>query len=169
MTQSKKRRNMVTTILLLSVLAPLVVMAFYVDDWSRDLTTNTAATSPEATDERLRPLDCGAPSDAVKTAAEAFAQANAAWTLVQDNPEPLPADSPVLAQLGGARAATLHLVRKTGLMGYRDDIWLVLEATEAGGTRVHADSRSRLGKGDLGQNPRNLRELLAALEAAISG
>lgn len=158
---------MVITILILCVLAPLAVMAMYVEDWSRDLTTNTAATSPAEADERLRPLDCHAASETVEAAAETFVQANPAWTLVRNQPKPLPADSPVLADLSGPRDTTLHLVRRTGLMGYRDDIWLVLEATGESSTRVHADSRSRVGKGDLGQNPRNLRELLAALKASV--
>jgi uncharacterized protein (DUF1499 family) len=43
-----------------------------------------------------------------------------------------------------------------------DDIFVRLEPF-AGGTRVHARSRAGLGVGDLGQNRRNLLELLRAL------
>ena len=54
-------------------------------------------------------------------------------------------------------------VRATRLLHFRDDVTV----------RVHADgehaaaeltSASRIGKGDLGQNPRNLKELLRAVD-----
>lgn len=156
---------MVTAVVLLAVLSPFIVMALYVDDWSRDLTTNTAATSPEAIDERLRPLEVDASPAAVRAVTRAFAETQAAWTVAEED-KPLPSDSPIRTPASEASATTIHLVRTTGLMGYRDDIWLVIEPTDDGGARLHADSRSRVGKGDLGQNPRNLRELLAALEEA---
>jgi uncharacterized protein (DUF1499 family) len=50
-------------------------------------------------------------------------------------------------------------------MKYRDDIRVQIEPA-AEGTRLSAESRSRVGKGDLGQNPRNLRELLDKVRPA---
>ncbi|MFK8111816.1 MAG: DUF1499 domain-containing protein [Rubripirellula sp.] len=40
----------------------------------------------------------------------------------------------------------------------------------SGATRVEAQSQSRVGKGDLGQNPRNLKEIMSELrgEAALA-
>ena len=59
------------------------------------------------------------------------------------------------------QAWTLHAVRFTRL-GFIDDIHVRLEVVP-GGTRVRARSASRVGKGDFGQNRRNLIELFAAL------
>ena len=44
-------------------------------------------------------------------------------------------------------------------MRYRDDVWVVVTQHDEEKLRASLESRSRLGKGDLGQNPRNLREL----------
>jgi uncharacterized protein (DUF1499 family) len=66
------------------------------------------------------------------------------------------------------QAGTLHAVRATRLFGFRDDIHVRLEPV-AGGTRVHARSASRVGKGDFGQNRRNLLELFAALRKEPGG
>lgn len=56
----------------------------------------------------------------------------------------------------------LHLTRRTRTVGYIDDVILrfVLAGT---GTLIHAESRSRIGKGDLGQNRRNILELWRVL------
>jgi uncharacterized protein (DUF1499 family) len=57
---------------------------------------------------------------------------------------------------------TLHLTRRTRLFRFVDDVNLRFVPTESG-CLVHAESRSRLGKGDLGQNRRNILELWAAI------
>jgi len=56
----------------------------------------------------------------------------------------------------------MKLTRTTPLMRFTDDIDVVLRA-EGDATRVQAQSQSRIGKGDLGQNPRNLKELVGHL------
>ena len=61
---------------------------------------------------------------------------------------------------------TVRAARRTRLWGFIDDIALRMEET-VGGCVVHARSQSRLGKADLGQNRRNLRELFAAVRGAI--
>ncbi len=61
-----------------------------------------------------------------------------------------------------ATAGKLHLTRKTGTMRFVDDIRLTLQKT-APGVQVHAESRSRVGTGDLGQNRRNILELWRAV------
>lgn len=152
---------MTTALVLLLVLAPFAVMAFYIEDWSRDFSTNTAATSPTAADERLRPVEVATSLDELRSQVELFCQRESAWELGEE--KPLPNDSPVLALVEGEPAATTHLVHKTGLWGFKDDVWLVAEDLGDGRLRLHADSRSRIGKGDLGQNPRNVRELMTAL------
>jgi hypothetical protein len=147
-------------IALLVVLAPMVVMALSIDDWSRDLTTNRAWTE-SAPGAKLAPVDAMGGPDEVSDKLKAFCAANPAWALVDD--KPLPDDSALAAMLEADTLSTHHLVRTTALMRWKDDVWVVVERRE-GGVRLHAESRSRVGKGDLGQNPRNLRELLGALD-----
>jgi uncharacterized protein (DUF1499 family) len=130
----------------LGVLAILVVIALQVDDWSRDLTTNSAATSMDASDPALQSLVLAASIDQVKQAVRRFAQQNDAWTY----------------DASAATETTLALVRKTRWLGFADDVHVFLQATDRG-TRVDISSQSRVGKGDLGQNPRNIRELMRRL------
>ena len=58
---------------------------------------------------------------------------------------------------------TIAATRSTRLARFVDDISLRLESTPEG-CRLHARSKSRVGKGDFGQNRRNLLELFAALQ-----
>lgn len=156
----KKRKTLITLLVVALVAAsPFVLMAVYVDDWSRDLTTNRAHTAVGAPAEPWR-FDA-ADAEAVADAVAAIADAEPAWQLAND--KPLPDDSPLAAD-----EATHHLVRTTGLMGYRDDIWLVVLPRDDGVT-VLGESRSRVGKGDLGQNPRNLVEIGRLLAAELGG
>jgi uncharacterized protein (DUF1499 family) len=64
---------------------------------------------------------------------------------------------------------TLRATRRTRLFRFVDDITVRLDPSGNGGTLVHARSQSRVGKGDFGQNRRNLLELFAALEAMGKG
>jgi uncharacterized protein (DUF1499 family) len=66
-----------------------------------------------------------------------------------------------------AAAGVIRATRTTRLFRFVDDVTLSLEPTSTG-TRVHARSQARLGKGDFGQNRRNLVALLSALRAAAS-
>ena len=56
----------------------------------------------------------------------------------------------------------LRATRRTRL-GFTDDI-TVRVVEQANGSEVYFESASRVGKGDLGQNPRNLKELLQAID-----
>ncbi|MEN0110791.1 MAG: DUF1499 domain-containing protein [Planctomycetota bacterium] len=146
-------------IALACVLSPIVVMATYVDDWSRDLTTNTARTSVDAADTRLRPIQTTADTATIRERLSPAENRMPHWEIADEKPTPDGWE-------GFDAIETVHLVRTTGLMRYQDDVWvLVGEPNDKGVATVHADSRSRVGKGDLGQNPRNLRELLGHLRA----
>jgi uncharacterized protein (DUF1499 family) len=61
-------------------------------------------------------------------------------------------------------AAVVKATRRTRLFRFVDDVTVRLEPTAAG-TRVHARSQARLGKGDFGQNRRNLLALFRALRS----
>lgn len=145
---------LISGIALVVVLALLILAALQVDDWSRDLTTNRAATDPDAHHPLMRSLAQRFTLAELDAVLAAICQDDAAWSMPAP-PKPLPIDS----QLPVDRAETTHhLVRQTGL-GFRDDIWIVVEPVEDEKRRLWIESRSRIGRGDLGQNPRNLREL----------
>lgn len=62
----------------------------------------------------------------------------------------------------------LRAVRTTSVLRFKDDVTVVTAAgAEPGRARLELESASRIGRGDLGQNPRNLRELLEALAAEL--
>ncbi len=64
----------------------------------------------------------------------------------------------------GTRGDVVWLTRRTRIFRFVDDIHLVVEPAPHG-TRLLMRSASRVGKDDLGQNARNLAELIAALDA----
>jgi uncharacterized protein (DUF1499 family) len=142
-------------------LALLGYVASLVDDWSRDLSQNVAETSSENPDETLHPItaNLSAPEladlvvDQVKTIAN--------WKLVERT------------QTNGD-SIQLHFVRTTSLLRFKDDIHVTIMPLSDGesndsGSVLTAKSESRIGKGDLGQNPRNLRELLEKVRQNLSG
>ena len=63
-----------------------------------------------------------------------------------------------------AAAGTITATRRTRLFRFTD-VMIRLE-TIASGTRIHARSKSRVGKSDFGQNRRNVMELFASLRSA---
>lgn len=142
----------------LLLVASIVGALVSIEDWSRDLTTNYAETSDEHVDARLRSIRTDRSTEEVVAAVGECVNELPRWTWKAGTPP---------SERGDGDAVKLELVRTTRLMRFRDDIEVRIERTEAG-TVVHASSRSRVGKGDLGQNPRNLRELLDKLRARLS-
>ena len=131
------------------LLALLIGVLTQVENWSRDFTTNRAATDEASADPRLRPIESPrAPTELGKLVVEAAGKLPH-WELAEQT------------ESGGA--VKLHFIRTTGLWKFKDDIRVQIEPAPGGGSRLTADSRSRVGKGDLGQNPRNLHELLEAV------
>ncbi|EAQ80491.1 hypothetical protein DSM3645_14135 [Blastopirellula marina DSM 3645] len=130
---------------LLFVLA--VVMT--VDDWSRDLSTNVAETQVKAADPLLRPL-------LVKGTVDC------ASNVVQEQIASIPRWNVESADAGVE--TVIHATRKTPLWGFVDDIRVTITPGEPA-TSIAVYSKSRLGKGDLGQNPRNIKELMRRLQA----
>ncbi|MEN1681994.1 MAG: DUF1499 domain-containing protein [Planctomycetota bacterium] len=154
-----------------AVLLPLGLMALYVEDWSRDLATNRAATDIGASHPLMRPITQRFTVERLDEALEGLCRDLPHWSQ-PDPPKPLPTDANLPLQ--GDAIAERHLVRTTGVMRYKDDLWLVVgpnpeEPADAEDPRwrLHIVSRSRVGKGDLGQNPRNIRELNQALVSRL--
>lgn len=108
---------------------------------------NFAATTPAADDARLRrhvlPLAVGPAADRVTSDIAGVR----GWRVT------------------GQRDGVIRATRTTRIFHFTDDIIILLEPA-AGGTAVSARSASRVGRGDLGQNRRNLAELWQALGEA---
>lgn len=95
----------------------------------------------------LAPLVLPVPPDDAREQARAVAAALPGW------------------QVAGDADGVLHLTRRTRVWGFVEDIRL--RFLPAGpGCLIHAESRSRFGFGDLGQNRRNILELWDAIRAA---
>lgn len=134
-------------------LTGILTMAWLVDDWRRDFTQNRAATSNEAADPALRPLEARLPPVEVARLVEQAVADLPRWSEVSRR------------ETGGSYE--IQFARRTRWLGFVDDITVRIESI-GGGSRVHAESQSRVGRGDLGQNPRNLKELLKGLEDRLA-
>lgn len=66
----------------------------------------------------------------------------------------------------GPAGGELRAVRTTRLLRFKDDVTVRVRRQD-GGTVVSVRSKSRVGKGDFGQNARNVEEFLAALDARL--
>jgi len=132
----------------LIAVAGIASVAVQVEDWGRDLSTNVARTSPEASDSLLRPLQSRAGIEQVAAAVRDAVSGLPRWRLAEEQR----ADSSLV----------LRCERRTRLFRFIDDVEVLIEQQGAV-TIVSAVSRSRVGRGDLGQNPRNIRQLFSAL------
>jgi uncharacterized protein (DUF1499 family) len=137
-------------VLVALLLTGVVILALTVEDWNRDLSTNQAATSQEHSDPSLRcvvlPLDIEAATELVQNRATKLA----GWRMATASANP---------------AHVIRFERTTRWLRFVDEVTVELNPVD-GGTRVSVSSRSRVGKGDLGQNPRNIRELLKAIQGS---
>lgn len=70
--------------------------------------------------------------------------------------------------LEGRDETGLNAIRATSMLRFKDDINATAEPGDTPGwTRLKLTSASKGGKSDFGQNPRNLRELLDALDREL--
>jgi uncharacterized protein (DUF1499 family) len=66
----------------------------------------------------------------------------------------------------GPAGSAIQAVASSRVFRFQDDVTVHVRS-EGGVTRVSVRSRSRIGKWDFGQNARNIRELLAALDREL--
>jgi uncharacterized protein (DUF1499 family) len=71
-------------------------------------------------------------------------------------------------RLEAQEGEVVRAVRTTRLFRFKDDVTARV-SSDPKGARLELTSASRIGKGDLGQNPRNLKELLGAVEREVGG
>ncbi len=120
--------------------------------WLDCLTKNWSDLSEETADPELRPVIIPLPPiEAVDWVASVIARMNR-WEVVSAN----------------SQEGALHATHLTRFWRFVDDVRLQFRSAAAGGTVMTGQSRSRIGRGDLGQNARNLRELTRAIRQAAS-
>lgn len=141
-------------ILLAIVAAAVLGLALYIDDWSRDFTTNTAEISEHSKDPTLRPLIVERSLPEVVEVIKAASRRIRDWEFVGD--------------AGDQDTAVLLFVRTSRIWRFKDDVTMRVEDL---GDRcaITGESRSRVGVGDLGQNPRTLRRILREIRAVLDG
>jgi len=66
----------------------------------------------------------------------------------------------------GPGGSEIQAVHQTRLLHFKDDVTIRVKR-QGGATRVSIRSHSRVGKGDLGQNARTIRELQAEMDAQL--
>jgi uncharacterized protein (DUF1499 family) len=145
----------------LAVTAVILIAIFSrIEDWGRDLSTNVAMTGENTT---LKPLRLTGSVEQTVDKLRTVVESMSHWTWID---QAGPVDGTV----------TVNLVRRTTLFRFKDDVQVSIvsaddesgsdkPSNEGFGVVINAISRSRVGKGDLGQNPRNIRELFAKLGA----
>lgn len=111
------------------------------------LTKNQAELKANASDDDLRPLPLSlAPVHAV-TWAEGVIAGWPRWKIVATYED----------------RGMIHATHTTRVLRFVDDIHIAFEP-DSRGSRLVAQSKSRIGKGDLGQNARNLKALVRGLQ-----
>lgn len=120
-----------------------------IENWQRDLSTNHASLDAASEDPRMHPPVLAETPTQIADRIATWVQTRPLWS--------------VESQEVSDSQAKIHLTRTTRIFRWVDDIHVTL-VTVDGGVRLDAESKSRVGKGDLGQNPRNLRELVAAVQ-----
>jgi len=136
------------------VIAAALFLYFYVDDWSRDFSSNHAEISALSLDESLLPLESYRSTEELVEAVTWAARRIRNWEYV--------------GEVRDENTTRLIFVRTNRLLRFKDDITVRIE--DRGDQRaVTGESRSRIDWGDLGRNPRNLRRLLEELRAVLEG
>ena len=118
----------------------------------RRITQNRAHTDPASEDPRLRGRTYAIPFDRVWT--ESLRVANErmrGWTVTFEDGE---------RGVVEAESATL-------IWRFVDDVRVSVALDENGQTRVDVSSASRVGRGDLGRNPRTIHQFLRRLDRAL--
>lgn len=135
------------------VVAVLAAIAWRIDDWGRDWTTNRAELRADSPDPQLRPVRVAESPPVAADRLTAGLAGRPAWSTVDRS------------QAGAT--VRLQLTHRTSVFRFVDDVDVTIEPAGEG-SLIAAASRSRIGKGDLGQNPRNLRELVSIVRSELS-
>lgn len=118
--------------------------------WLDGLLKNWAELDPNASDPDLQPVVLSiSPQEALVRTSELLPE-RPRWDLVSFD----------------RAGKKLHATHTTRFCRFVDDVHVQFES-QGGGTRIVARSQSRVGKGDFGQNSRNLRDLVRFFRAWV--
>lgn len=140
--QSFPRRATIVVVFAVLVAIMMSILTRF-EDWKRALTVNYAEIDSVLVSQ--------SPAD-VAASIQQWVDGQSSWSLRSRK------------EISGG--IEMHLTRTTRVMRFVDDIRVRL-FVDGDRTRIDAASQSRFGKGDLGQNRRNLRELLAEFDDQI--
>jgi len=129
----------------------LVILALRFLSW-QDLTQNHAETRPEHPNPELRTRHYQHSAEALFFALQTLINDLSRWKIIE-------ADLP---------SGRMSAERKTRLFRFIDDIQVHIQAIDPKHATLDIRSASRLGKGDFGQNARNIQILFKGLEAELS-
>ena len=150
-------RRTITAVSITALLLSLVILWNIfsgITDVRRDFVRNEARLDERSSDPLLRPLEMAvSPAESARFISDRLT-ARPRWRLEAQETDD---DGTV----------HLHLTHRTRLLRFVDDVHVRLVPVDDG-TRMEAESRSRVGKGDLGQNPRNLRELVMVIQGDVA-
>ncbi len=133
---------------------PLLIFVLVLGVFNRDaLTKNMARTEQNPPDPGLRSRMYRHPHATLFQEAEQVIAALPRWRLIKQD----------------ADSGTILAERRTRLFRFVDDIEIQVTAIDSGASEVNLVSRSRVGKGDFGQNRRNILEFLNLLESRMNG
>jgi uncharacterized protein (DUF1499 family) len=110
--------------------------------------SNVAVTAPNGREAALRPWVLPAPVHVVQPTLERVIGTLPRW------------------RVAGRRDGVIWAERTTRLFRFVDDVYLLCRERE-GETVVEIRSASRVGRGDLGQNRRNIRELWRGMQGFL--
>ena len=101
-------------------------------------------------------------SNSARTSRQYSAPANELLTAVRRAIEKLPRWN-----VESASGNELKATRTTRVLRFKDDVTIRVEDLEVG-SQAEISSASRVGKSDLGQNPRNIQEFLDAIQSELA-
>jgi uncharacterized protein (DUF1499 family) len=116
--------------------------------WLNGLTRNWAHIEPGAHDPTLEAVVLAIPKEPAVDRIRAAIARQPRWAVIEAD----------------RATGTIHATHATRIWRFVDDVRIRIEPW-GDGSRLTAESRSRVGKGDLGQNARNLRELVRVLRS----
>ena len=117
-------------------------------DW---LTKNIYVTRPNDADPFFRPRKYAKTKEEVAGAVQGAIGALARWKVVEYR----------------ENQGRIHATHATALWRFVDDVNIYVVQGLDGTTKLEIISQSRIGKGDWGQNKRNIKELLSKLDSVL--
>ncbi len=115
------------------------------------LTKNIYVTAPGNPDPFFRPRKYGKPKEEVAAAVQEILASLTRWKVVEYR----------------ENQGRLHATHTAPIIPYTEDVNIYIVQGLDGITKLEVISQSQTGKGDFGQNKRNIKELLSALDAKL--